>query len=67
MSDAIFYKLHPSVPLRTRILHRIANLLCRVGLHDWSFWHEPRLFGRSGWQQRSCWHCTADQERRKPD
>lgn len=63
MSDATFHKPHPSDPLRDRILHRVENLLCRFGLHDWGHWHPNGLFVRPGWERRSCWHCTKEQTR----
>lgn len=55
-NGAIYCKPHRDDSLRDRLLHRVGNVLCRVGLHDWCAWYNSPLWGGL---HRSCRHCTA--------
>ena len=55
MKDPIYCAPHSGMNRRERILHRIENVLCRLGLHDWDRWYYSQLWGC--WS-RMCDHCT---------
>ncbi len=56
-SDSIFLKPYQD-SRHERILHAVANLLCRFGCHNWDKWYTSVYTQEV---RRSCHHCTASQ------